>query len=66
MRIRLNGEPREVEDGIDLPLLLAGLGRDRRTVAIAVNAAVVPRNEIAGRRLAEGDEVEIVEAVGGG
>ena len=66
MRIRLNGETREVEEGLDLSALLAGLERRPGTVAIAVNAAVVPRDEIAGRRLAEGDEVENIEAVGGG
>ena len=66
MRIRLNGDVREVEDGTDLSALLAGLNRDPGTVAVAVNAAVVPRAEIARRRLAEGDEIEVIEAVGGG
>jgi sulfur carrier protein len=35
-------------------------------VAVAVNRDVVPRSTFATHRLAEGDRVEILEAVGGG
>jgi thiamine biosynthesis protein ThiS len=35
-------------------------------VAVAVNAAVVPRAEWTARALAEGDDIEVLEPVGGG
>ena len=38
----------------------------RLGVAVAVNAAVVPRSQWAGRKLTEGDDVELVTAVQGG
>ncbi len=66
MRITVNGEPREVERGVTLLALLGALGLDPRRVAVAVNAAVVPRAELAARAAAEDDRVEIIEAVGGG
>jgi len=52
----------------DLADLLAALGHpdDRPGVAVAVNGSVVPRRSWRGRRLAPGDEVEIVGAVQGG
>jgi sulfur carrier protein len=66
MRIRLNGEDREIEDGLTLARLLETLGVNPRAVAVAVNAAVIPRAGLAARALAERDEVEVIEAVGGG
>lgn len=38
----------------------------RLGMAVAVNAAVVPRSQWAGRELTEGDDVELVTAVQGG
>ena len=42
------------------------LDGSRLGVAVAVNAAVVPRSQWAGRALTEGDDVELVTAVQGG
>ena len=66
MRVFINGSAREVEAGVSLLAVLDTLGIDPRRVAIAVNAAVVPRGEWAGRVPAEDDRLEIIEAVGGG
>ena len=66
MRIRLNGEVREIEDGLTLARLLETLGVNPRSVAVAVNATVVPRAGLNARPLAEHDDVEVIEAVGGG
>lgn len=35
-------------------------------VAVAVNAVVIPRSQIAAYRLQPGDRVDVVQAVGGG
>jgi len=46
--------------------LLEVLGLAGRRVAVAVNRSVVPRSHHASHVLADGDRVEILEAVGGG
>jgi len=62
----VNGAPREVPAGCTLEALLAFLGMETKRVAVAVNRAVVPRSRYESQRLAPGDRVEILEAVGGG
>jgi sulfur carrier protein len=68
MRIELNGQSREVDDGLTLADLLTELGHDvqRGGVAVALNLDVIPRRELPERPLAEGDRVDVVTAVGGG
>ena len=46
--------------------LVEALGLAGRRLAVAVNRNVVPRAQHALHRLAAGDRVEILEAVGGG
>jgi thiamine biosynthesis protein ThiS len=62
----VNGEERRVPRGCSVSELVAVLGLESRRVAVAVNRDVVPRAAYAGRLLAPGDRVEILEAVGGG
>jgi len=62
----VNGEPRAVAPGCTLERLLGNLGLDRRRIAVAVNRDVIPRSEFGSHRLAAGDRIEILEAVGGG
>jgi thiamine biosynthesis protein ThiS len=52
--------------GSTLADLVAALGLERRRVAVAVNRDIVSRRSYAERRLAAGDRIEILEAVGGG
>ncbi len=66
MKIVLNGEQREVEDGVTLAALLVQLQLEPRNVAIEVNMDLVPRTHHAECALSEGDRVEIVTLVGGG
>lgn len=66
MRVSVNGEPRELAPGMTLQELLQQLGVTSPRVAVAVNTTVVPRHELASQILAEGDSVDIIEAVGGG
>ena len=64
MKLTVNGEPRELDDGTTL----AGLLEDQpaRGVAAAVDGEVVPRAEWAQLHLADGQAVEILTAVQGG
>lgn len=66
MKIVVNGEAREVDDGATVEQLVAALGIDRRSVAVEKNREIVPRSQHATTPLADGDRVEIVTMVGGG
>ena len=64
--LRINGQPRQVQGPCSVTELLDQLGIELRLVAVAVNGLVVPRAEHGKTILSDGDEVEIVRAVGGG
>jgi thiamine biosynthesis protein ThiS len=64
--VTLNGRPRQLPAGITLPSLLDEIGVDRRTIAVAHNGEVVPRDHYEAVVLRDGDAVEVVRMVGGG
>jgi sulfur carrier protein len=66
VKIRLNGEPRELAEGAGLAEAVAELTQATAGVAAAVNGAVVPRGSWAATPLRDGDQVEVVTAVQGG
>ena len=68
MRIVVNGAPTAVEDGTTVRALLDGLDvpGGARGVAVAVDAAVVPRGEWDTTSLDDGAQVEILRAIQGG
>jgi len=64
--IVLNGESRELPGGATVLDLLAGLGRDPRTVAVERNGEIVRRPDYGATILAAGDRLEVVHFVQGG
>jgi thiamine biosynthesis protein ThiS len=66
MRITLNGEPTEVAGPLTVAELLSQLDVDARRVAVEHNIVVVKRAAFEETIVREGDEVEIVNFVGGG
>ena len=65
--ITVNGKTRTWRDETMRDLLVElGLAPEKGGIAIAVNAAVVPRGEWPTRRVAPDDRVEIVQIVRGG
>jgi sulfur carrier protein len=66
MQIQLNGENREVLEGITIAELLAELKLAGKPVAVEVNLELVTKARHAEHRLAQGDRVEVVSLVGGG
>lgn len=66
MRIRLNGDPFELAGPKTLLELLEDLNIDPRRVAVEHNLTIVKRDRYATTTIGEGDEVEIVNFVGGG
>lgn len=66
MRLRINGDDRDVTEGLTVEGLIASLGLGGRRLAIEHNREIVPAACWASRVLADGDELEIVHFVGGG
>ncbi|HYU30970.1 MAG TPA: sulfur carrier protein ThiS [Thermoanaerobaculia bacterium] len=64
--IVVNGEARRVAAGATVLELVAGLGRDPRTVAVERNGEIVRRAEYGATVLAAGDRLEVVHFVQGG
>jgi thiamine biosynthesis protein ThiS len=66
MRILLNGESHDLSSPITVQALLQRLGIDSRRVAVERNLVVVRRAHSETELVSDGDEVEIVNFVGGG
>ena len=66
MRIRLNGEPHELDAPLSVSALLERLEIDPRRVAVEHNFVVIKRANYDDTIVGEGDEVEVVNFVGGG
>jgi thiazole synthase len=66
LTIRLNGEPHEIAGPVSISALLATLDVDPQRVAVEYNQVVVRREAYGAVLVHEGDEVEIVNFVGGG
>jgi thiamine biosynthesis protein ThiS len=66
VRILLNGESHDLSSPVTVQTLLETLGIDPRRVAVERNLVVVRRAHYATELVGDGDEVEIVNFVGGG
>ncbi|MEE4105518.1 sulfur carrier protein ThiS [Pseudomonas viridiflava] len=66
MHIQLNGESFELPHGATVAALLTRLELAGRRVAVELNLDIVPRSQHETTALSEGDQVEVVHAIGGG
>ena len=66
MEILINGEPRQIEAGCSVAMLLEELKMQPRYLAVERNQQLVPRATHAACVLQPGDRIEIVTLVGGG
>ena len=66
MTIKLNGDPHELRGPLSVSALLEQLEIDARRVAVELNLAVVKKAAYDSSVIKDGDEVEIVNFVGGG
>ncbi|MBE7374970.1 sulfur carrier protein ThiS [Pseudomonas lopnurensis] len=66
MQIQLNGEPYELPAGQTVAELLVRLELSGRRLAVELNRDIVPRSAHASTALRDGDQVEVVHAIGGG
>jgi sulfur carrier protein len=66
MKIKVNGEVKEIPAGQTLSTFLEGLGFSMARVAVERNREIVPPDSYGATELAEGDVLEVVGFVGGG
>jgi thiamine biosynthesis protein ThiS len=66
LKITLNGEPHEIAGPATITDLLTSLGIDSRRVAVEHNLVVLKRHLYESTPVGEGDQIEIVNFVGGG
>ncbi|MCE2501334.1 MAG: sulfur carrier protein ThiS [Dehalococcoidia bacterium] len=64
--LKVNGKPREIEDGLDLQSYLATIDVNMRFIAVGYNGQVVRKEDFGHVKLHPGDALEIVRPVGGG
>jgi sulfur carrier protein len=66
VHITLNGEPFEIDQPLSVVALLERLDIDVRRVAVEHNLTIIKRHRFPDVIVDEGDQVEIVNFVGGG
>jgi len=66
MKIKINGEEKQIADGLSLIGLLEALQIRPGRVVVEQNREIVPRDLFTTTMLTEGDVLEIVHFVGGG
>jgi sulfur carrier protein len=66
VHVTVNGEPKDIPDGLSVRGLIELLGLTDGPVAVERNREIVPRATHAEATLADGDTIEIVHFVGGG
>jgi thiamine biosynthesis protein ThiS len=66
LHILLNGERHELAAPLSVAALLEELGIDTRRVAVERNLVVVRRGLYSTEIVSDGDEIEVVNFVGGG
>jgi sulfur carrier protein len=64
--IRLNGEPYVIEGDASLTTLIATLKMKPARIAVELNREVIPKKDHDAVVLKDGDELELINFVGGG
>lgn len=66
IRIRVNGEIRELPEAVSIAGLLEILAIEKKMIAVELNREIVGKSYYETTVLKDGDTVEIVKFVGGG
>lgn len=66
MKLLINGEPKDFSEGISLEELIRSLGVRKETVVAEVNRKIIQMEQRSVQKLSEGDQVELIQFVGGG
>jgi len=66
MQLIINGAPREVPEAMTAAQLIELLGLSNKRLALEANCEIVPRSTFETHTFRPGDQIEIVQAIGGG
>jgi thiamine biosynthesis protein ThiS len=66
MDITVNGEAKRMQSPLTVAELLAALALESRKIAVERNLEIVPKSRYGETVLSHGDQIEIVQFVGGG
>jgi sulfur carrier protein len=66
IQVTVNGTPRRFEQPVEISAVLTSLNLVGKKDAVERNGEIVPRSAHASTLLTDGDQLEIVVAVGGG
>lgn len=66
MNVVINGETKELPDGLSLNQLIEHLSLPARRMAVEVNKQVIRKQDWEKLKISEKDSIEIVHFVGGG
>lgn len=64
--VSINGTTRQLPDSASVAALIEEMGLAGKRIALERNGEIVPRSLFATQKLADGDRLEVVVAVGGG
>ncbi|OIO31302.1 MAG: thiamine biosynthesis protein ThiS [Candidatus Hydrogenedentes bacterium CG1_02_42_14] len=62
----VNGQAKNISEGIVLSSLLDDLKIDRERIAVEINLEIIKKDRYDSLKLVEGDRIEILQFVGGG
>lgn len=66
VRLLINGQLQQFESPINVTQLVEHLSLQGKRIAIERNGEIVPRSRFSDEMLVNGDQIEVVIAVGGG
>ena len=66
IRVHVNGKPETLAAGVSLLDLLKAKAINPNVVACELNLTVVRRKDLGATLLKEGDELEVIQMIGGG
>lgn len=66
MNITLNGKTQSITADLRVDQLIRDLGLEGKRLAVEINREIVSRSQYAQTSLRDGDNIEILHAIGGG
>lgn len=66
MRVIVNGEERNIDEGVTLDALVTTLGLNAGPIVVQRNDEIIEKSRLAQVSLTDGDRIELVRFVGGG
>lgn len=66
LQVTINGQPQHFDNPLSLLQLLEHMSLQNKRIAVERNGEIVPRSQFSEQTLSDGDQLEIVVAVGGG